>query len=136
MARALADHVRERVVEELSLSLPTHHRNCLAAGARLVCGDAQKTKSRHGFGFALELQRRDGLDLDRLPDEAERLVAEQHLPRLGRLLQAGGDVDRVACRQPLFRSGHHFAGVDSGPQLQARAVGLCELGVQPGERIA
>ena len=38
---------------------------------------------------------------------------------VGRLLQPGGDVDRVAGREPLLGAGHDLAGVHADPSLDA-----------------
>src|SRR5205823_11173140 len=66
--------------------------------------------------------------------EAQLHVAPEDPARPGPLLQAGGDVDRVAGRQPLFRPGHHLSGVHPRSELQTGAVGIGELGVEVGER--
>jgi len=114
----------------------TNHRHRLPARAWLVGGNAQKTKGRHGLGFALQLQGGYRLDLDRVLDQPQRLGAEQYLAGLSRLFQAGGDVDRVAGRQPLLCPRHDFARIDARPQLETSAVRLGELGVEAAEGVA
>ena len=76
MARPLGDHVCECAGEELPLALPPHHRDRLSAGSRLDGRHAQKPKGRYALGLALQLERSDGLDLDRVLDEAQRFRAE------------------------------------------------------------
>jgi hypothetical protein len=86
--------------------------------ARRLVGDDEQAEGRHRFGLALELERRHGLGLDRLPHQGERLRAEQDLTGLCCLLQAGGDVDGIAGRKSLGRSGHDLARVQPDPGLQ------------------
>ena len=50
-----------------------------------------------------------------------------------RLLEAGGDVDRVTGGEPLLGPGDDLAGVDADPELEARPVVALEVVVQPGE---
>ena len=68
--------------------------------------------------------------------EAERFRAEQDLAGLCRLLEPGGDVDRIAGREPLLGAGDDLTGVDAEPDAQRRPVVALELGVQRLERIA
>ena len=91
------------------------------------------------LGLPLQRKRLDALDLDRVAGERERPLAEQDLARAGRLLEPGGDVDRVAGRQPLAGvslSGHDLAGVDADPRLERDAVVALEIAVQRGEPLA
>ncbi len=78
---------------------------------------------RDGFTLPLQLERLDGFSVDRVADEGERRLADKDLAGLCGLLEAGGDVDRVAGGQPLLRSAHDLAGVhaDSGLDTEARA---------------
>ena len=79
---------------------------------------AQQPVGGNRLGLALQLERLDRLDLDRLAYERERRLPDQHLARLRRLLQPSGDVDRIAGREPLLRSRHHLARHDADPPLQ------------------
>ena len=59
-------------------------------------------------------------DADRQPP---RERADHDLPRLRRLLQAGGDVDRLAGREGRVRLvGDDLAGLDADPRLEAELV--------------
>ena len=66
--------------------------------------DREQPERRHRLRLALELERLDRLDLDRVPHERERRLADQDLARLRRLLEPRGDVDRVAGREHAPRS--------------------------------
>ena len=88
----------------------------MAAGGGLAA-DRAKAVGLERVGLALRLDRLRGLAVDRLADETAGLLAQEDLAGLGRLLEAGGNVDRVPGRQPLLRPGHHFARVHAGPQL-------------------
>ena len=72
-----------------------------------------------GDRLALPFQLQQPLlaNLHRRRDEPERLRAEQHLPRLRRLLQPRRDIDRVAGRQTLLGAGQHLPGVHADPAL-------------------
>ena len=101
------------------------------AGAT-VC-DLREPVGGHGLRLALELERLDRLDRDRVAHEAEGRLPDQDLARGGGLLEAGGDVDRVAGHERLpgrALSGHDLAGVDPDAQRDPRAEALLELGVQ------
>ncbi len=80
---------------------------------------AQEPKSRNGLGLALQLERLDRLDLGPVADERKRRLPDQHLARLGSLLQPRGHVDRVARHQTFFGAGHHLAGGEADPRLKA-----------------
>ena len=68
----------------------------------------EQPESSQGLGLALRRDRRDRLDLDGVPHQPVGLLAEQHLARGGRLLEPGGDVDRVAEHDRVAR-GEHLA---------------------------
>ena len=63
-----------------------------------------------------------GLGLDRVADEALRLVAEQHLSGAGGLLQPRGDVDGVAGDERVPLPGDDLAGVDADARLEPELV--------------
>ena len=79
--------------------------------------DVQQPVRVHGLRLALEDQRLHRLDLDRVPNEPERWLADQYLAERRCLLQPCRDVDRVAGREALLGPGHHFAGHDADPSL-------------------
>ena len=92
---------------------------------------------RDRLGLALEVERGDGLDLDRVLDESVGRLAEEDLAGLGRLLEPGGDVHRVARDEPLAGArvaGHDLARVHADPSGEADAVIALELVVQLAER--
>ena len=80
---------------------------------------AQKPVGGDRLGLTLQLERLDGLDLGGIADQCERRASDQHLAGLRGLLQPRGDVHRIARCQPLLRPGHHFAGHDADPRLEA-----------------
>ena len=88
------------------------------------------------LGLAFEGERVDAFGLDCPARETASLLADQDLVRLCSLLEAGGDVDRVACCQPLLGTGDHLSGVDSGPHPQRDAVVALEFLVERAERVA
>ena len=134
MARAPVDDGGERVLEDVLLALPPHHRRLVAATGRLLHGHQAVGPER--LRLALRRDRLDRLGLDRFLHEPVGLLADEHLARRGGLLEARGHVDRVAGREPLLGAGDDLAGVDAHAQLQARAVVALELVVQLAEGAA
>ena len=129
VARAVADDVGERALEQLALPLAADHRRVVAAAGRLRL-DGDEAVGGEGLGLALRLDGGRGLGLDSVADESVGLLAEQHLPGLRRLLQPRGDVDGVSGRKALLRARDDLAGVDAHAQLEPRAVAGLELVVQ------
>ncbi len=87
----------------------------------------------HGAAFPLYVERQ------RLPEAegaAGRRVgprADEHRSRLGRLLEASGDVDRVAGNELVPGAGYrgdHLAGVDADPDRERDAVAFLEAAVE------
>jgi hypothetical protein len=64
-------------------------------------GTSIKTKRRDGLAFPLEGEGSDRLDRDRVSHEAVGAISDQGLPRLRRVLEPRGDVDRVSGCEPL-----------------------------------
>ena len=94
-----------------------------------------------GERLALSLRLDSGhrLDDDRIPDEAVRRLAEEHLARLRGLFEPRRDVDRVACRELLIRVGvpdDHLARVDAGARGDANPVLAREILVDALESLA
>ncbi len=80
----------------------------------------EERMSRDRLALALQLEQPLLADVDSGRDERESLGAEQHLARLRRLLEAGGDVDGVAGGEPLLAARQHLAGVDADPGAHAQ----------------
>ena len=122
------------LAQERELGLAAHHRRVEPAGARRCHRlDVREPVGGHGLRLALERERLDRLDRDRVAHEPEGRLPDQDLARGGGLLEAGGDVDRVAGHERLpgrALSGHDLAGVDPDAQRDPRAEALLELGVQ------
>ena len=78
-------------------------RTAMRASAPAAPGTASEPERRHRLRLPLQRQRLDRLDHDRLAHERQRRLADQHLARLGRLLEPRRDVDGVPGRQPLLR---------------------------------
>ena len=76
---------------------------------------------RDGVGLPLERQL-ERLGGDSVAHELQRVGAEQDLSRACRLLEPGGDVDRVAGDERVALAGHDGARVDPDPHLQAEPV--------------
>ncbi len=88
---------------------------------------------RHRLRLALQRQRLDRLDVDRVGDELVGQLAEQRLRVARRLLEPRGDVDGVARHQPLVRRAvtrDDAAGVDADAVRERDAVGALEFDVQ------
>ena len=74
--------------------------------------------------LSFQLERRDGLDLDRSPDESRRLLAEEHGAGDGGLLEARRHVDGIAGRETLLRARDDLPGIDPDASLDAE-LGQC-----------
>ena len=116
-----SDRARSQAAaNQRELPLAADEPRLVAALGRLE--HPQQPVRANGVGLPLQLERRDGLDLDGLAHELERRLAEQHLARLCRLLEPCGDVDGVARRQALLGAG------DDGARVQPDARLDSELG--------
>jgi hypothetical protein len=93
---------------------------------------------RHRLRLALQRQRLDRLDLDRVAHQRVGGLADVDLVGRRRRLQPRGDVDRVAGGELLVGggvvAGHHLAGVHAGAVGQLHAVALGEVGVDRLQR--
>ena len=115
------DRTAELRVEGGDLAGPADERQVGRPGAPRAGGDREQPVGRDGFRLALQRQRLDRHDLDGVSYQPVGGLADQDLARRGGLLEAGGDVDRVAGGQALGVAGvagDDFAGVDAGPVLQ------------------
>jgi hypothetical protein len=118
LAGALGDDALPRVREQPLLALTSHHGRHVPP--RELARDREQPVGVHALGLPPQLERLHRLHLDSAPDEPERLGADQDLARLRRLLEPSGHVDGVSGGQPLLRSGHHLAGRDADPALDAQ----------------
>jgi hypothetical protein len=123
----------------ISASRPTigasGRRVVASALDRVADGDQADTRDR--LGLALERQRLDGLDLDRITDEVVGELSDQDLVRRRGLLEAGGGVHGIAGDQALAGrrvARHDLPGVDAGPVRQLDAPASLQLPVQLGQR--
>ena len=90
------------------------------------------------LGLAVQLQRLDRIDLDRIPEQPPRQRPDQDLAVGGRLLQPGGNIDRIAGGERRPRpeiTGHHLACVDADPHTDPNAALALQLVVQPFQRL-
>ena len=117
LARAIACRAGEGVVQCLQLPLTPDHRDVVRP--RRLRADRAEPKCAHGRRLPLQFERLDGVGVDRVADQRERVVSDEDLARGRRLLQARGDVDRVAGCKALVRSRHDLASVDADPRLHA-----------------
>jgi hypothetical protein len=134
----LADGAVECTLHEVELVLASNHRRVEMPRVALAgLSDRREPEGRDGLGLALQVERGDGLGLDRVPDEAVRRLAEEGVPWFGGLLEPGGDVHGVARDEPLAGgriAGHDLARVHADAGREANAVVALELGVQVDER--
>ena len=139
LAAAVAAGEIEGVAEEPRLVLAPDQRRLAAARDRVVgVTHAEEPVRRNTLGLALQLQRLDGLDLDRVPDEPIGRLADQHVECGRGLLEPRGHVHRVARHEALCArrvAGDDLARVDPGPVLEPDAPAPLELVVEPGERL-
>ena len=118
LAALLGLHTPPGFSDDRKLALASDERRLVSSLRRVA--HAQEPVGGNRLGLALQLERVDGLDLDRVVDERECRLAEQHLARLCGLLQPGGHVNRVAGGQSLLRARHHLTGHDADPTLHAQ----------------
>ena len=109
MTGALRADALPRIVERPPLALATDDRNIGAA--RDLAGRSDEPIGGDRLRFPLQLELSLVPELDRVAHEPHRLDADEHLSRLGRLLEPRRDVDGVPGRQPLLGARHDLAGV-------------------------
>ncbi len=124
-----------------ALAVAPDHRRVEAAGATCRIPGSMSGQAVGGdrLALALERERLERLDLDRVSHEPVRRLAEQDLARGRRFLEPLGDVDGVAGGESLAAAavaGNHLARVDAGPHLDPDAPVPLELVVQGGEPFA
>ena len=118
VARALADDVLERVAQQLEVPPATDHLDAEAARGRCSV-DAEQAICSDGVGLPFELERVERDDRDGVAQQLQRVAADQDLTGLGSLLEARGDVDRVAGCEPLLGAGDDLACHRADSPLQA-----------------
>jgi len=79
--------------------------------------------SRHGLGSTLEREDAEGRQRHQRPHQALGRLADQHVAVARLLLQAGGDVERIADAGGVVVADDHLAGVDRDAQAD-RADGI------------
>src|SRR5207244_11335601 len=103
MAGALPYRAVVGAREEIELIRATDHgRLEVTLEGKRLRTEGEQPMGLDRFRLALELQRLDVLDLGRVTGEPVGLVSDQDVARLRGLLESGGDVHRIACRQPLL----------------------------------
>jgi hypothetical protein len=121
------------------LGLATDERRLEAAGDRRhVLEDLHEPPGRHAVRLAGEVELAHRLHAHGVSDEAQGGVADEDLAGVGRLLETGGDVDRVPRdeRLPGRRiAGDHLAHVDAAAQGDADPQLLLEPVVQAVDRL-
>ena len=99
--------------------------------------DAEQSEAGERLRLPLHLDGLHGLDPCRVANETVGRLADQHLARGGRLLQAGGHVDRVAEHDSVTRREHltprrvprdHLAGIHPDADPQPRLLPSLQLG--------
>ena len=114
MARPLGHHPLPRVREHAPLADAPDQRR--PQPARRFSRHREQPIRRDRLALALELERSELLDGDRVARQQPRLPTEQDLPRPGRLLEPRRDIDRVAAHERLGAL-NDLAGVDADPRL-------------------
>src|SRR6266516_2996322 len=130
MRAPVADGTVERASEQVELDVAPHTRRAEATCRRAVALRSERAPDPDRFGAPLEAERPDVLDLNATEGEAVRGGPDQNLVPTGSLLQASGDVDRVArCKRRIAVVRDHLARLDSDPRLELELAN----GVENGE---
>ena len=130
MGAAVAEGAVVGVLQQLELVVPAHERGLLHL-ANLIGLAAQRAPRPDLAVEPLQLDRPDVLDLDTAERQPVRARAQQHLPRVGGLLEPRGDVDGLAGREgrvAVVRD--DLARLDPDPRLELQLVHA----VQDGQR--
>ena len=136
LAAAVAPGALEAVEEPAELLPATDHRHVEMPAEAALRVHADEPPRRQRFALALHGQRLDGVCNHRGSHERERFRSEQDLVRPRGLLQASGDVDRIADGEPVFGSGDHLPRVHSDPERQPCPVLALELVVEVAGSLA
>jgi hypothetical protein len=133
---AIAYGVLERVEQAAELLLAPDHRYVEAALAGRLAVDGDQPPRGYGFAFSFHRKGLERLRYDPMPNERERVFAQEDLVRGCSLLEPRGEVDGVTGGEPLGGSSHDLARVDADPQREPGSVLGRELLVQPGDGVA
>jgi hypothetical protein len=117
LAALLRPRPLPRLADQQKFALAADEAGLVAPLGRLQ--HSQQPVGRHWLCLAFQVERLDRFGLHCLANELECRLAEQHLARLGRLLESCGHVHRVPRRQALFRSGDDDAGGQPDAGLDA-----------------
>jgi hypothetical protein len=99
---AIGDGVLVVAPEPLALALAADERRLEMTRDGAASSITSVSPERlDGLRLALERERLDHLELDRIAHEQARLATDEDLPGARRLLESGGDVDRVAGDESL-----------------------------------
>ena len=139
-ARRLSHRGVERIAQlaELAAATDEGRRDRPGEGGH-VRAQAEQPPGNERPALALRLDLAGGLRRDGLPDEVVGRLAEEHLARLGGLLESRSHVDGIARRELLVGHGltdDHLARVHAGPRRDADPVLASELLVESLERLA
>ena len=130
----------ERIAQRGELLLAPHERRVVAPRiGRHSRQDVAEAKCHNRLRLSLQHEWLQLLDGDRVAAESSCRRGDEDLPCRGRLLEAGGDVHRVAGgRESLAAvlADQHFARRDSGPHAQPDAEIALELVVQVLDALA
>jgi hypothetical protein len=129
------DRLVEERDERQKLPVPPDHRRLKPGHSAGGLGQGfDETPHEERLGLPLELERGGSLEPKRVAGGQVRPRPDQCGAGLGRLLQPGGDVDRIPGDETLIaRAGgrrEHLPGVDPDPDLKRHPVPVGELGVE------
>jgi hypothetical protein len=131
VACALPDRPLVRLLEQMPLPIPAHHRRVEPSRPlRHALLDREDSKGRDGRALALQCERLDRLRVDRIADEPVRRFADEDLTGSGGLLEALGDVDGVARNEGFTATRDDLASVEPDPELERHTRIPLELLVQ------
>ena len=114
----------ERRLQHRQLSPAADQRRLAATHARPLGQRTHEAPRLDRRGLALQVQRRHRREVEGLGRRAPRAGTDHDLARLGRLLQPGRDIHRVAgdgvlgCVRTRRRAADHLSGVDADPDLE------------------
>ena len=126
--------------DDIHMELPVSLAEAVLGARVPVATRLHPEEPVRGDRLALPLQRQrlDRVGLDRVPHEVVRQVAEEHLGRPGRLLEACRDVHGVAHDEPLAAgrvARDDLARVHARAVLEPDAPDLLELDVERRQRL-
>ena len=121
----------EGSVQPGQLGLPAQQGGAQPRAQGAGAGDGVERPPGHeGASLPIEASFLDGFDKDGIPEEPPRVLADQHFPFTGRLLQAGSYRDGGARRRGSSDRGiadHYLPGVD--PEAGRESDPLLAFGI-------